>query len=44
MLYKVVFKEEHIAAPKDGKFNLSDYYKNPDIYEGIFSKWTNIFI
>ena len=39
MLYKVVFKEEHIAAPIDGKFNLSDYYKNPDIYEGIFSKW-----
>ena len=37
-LAKVVYKEEHMAARKDGKaFDLQDYYAHPDLYKPIFS-------
>ena len=41
LLYKCVFKEEHMVEPKDSslKFNLQDYYKNgKSKYEGIFHR------
>jgi saccharopine dehydrogenase (NAD+, L-lysine-forming) len=38
-LFKVVFKEEDIVKPKEGKFQLQDYYDNPEKYEGIFEKY-----
>ena len=37
-LVKVVYKEEHMAARKDGSaFALQDYYAHPDLYKPIFS-------
>jgi len=37
-LAKVVYKEEHMAARKDGSaFDLEDYYAHPDLYKPIFS-------
>ena len=41
VLYKVVFKEEHIAVPvnKDAKFELQDYYKNPSHYKNAFEQY-----
>ena len=38
---KVVFKEEHMVEPisSDTKFELQDYYKNPEKYRGIFGKY-----
>jgi len=37
-LIKVVYKEEHMAARKDGSaFDLQDYYAHPDLYKPIFS-------
>ncbi|NHJ86969.1 MAG: hypothetical protein FK734_16015 [Asgard group archaeon] len=39
-IYKVVFKEEHMVEPKDktAKFDLQDYYDNPEKYVGVFAK------
>lgn len=42
MIYKCVFKEEHMVEPKDQsqKFDLQDYYKNGKAkYVGIFHKY-----
>ncbi len=40
IIYKVVFKEEHISARKDGKpFDLQDYYNNPHKYHSIFEQY-----
>ncbi len=40
LVYKVVFKQEHIAENKEGKpFEKEDYYKNPSNYNGIFEKY-----
>lgn len=41
LLYKCVFKEEHMVEPKDAsaKFDLQDYYKNgKSKYAGVFHK------
>ncbi|MHA1156774.1 MAG: hypothetical protein ACTSQK_11770 [Candidatus Heimdallarchaeota archaeon] len=39
IIYKVVFKEEHMVKPiGDHKFELQDYYKHPEKYEGVFSE------
>jgi len=38
-LFKIVFKEEHMVTPKNGKFVLKDYYDNPENYTGKFSSW-----
>lgn len=36
-LYKVVFKEEHMVEPREGKFELQDYYKHGKAkYRGVF--------
>jgi alpha-aminoadipic semialdehyde synthase len=39
-LTKVVFKEEHMAQPKEAgqAFELQDYYQHPDRYRGVFAK------
>ncbi len=40
VLYKVIFKEEHLSARNDGSsFDLQDYYKNPDKYHSVFEKY-----
>lgn len=40
-VYKVVFKEEHMAEPKDSsmRFELQDYYKNPEKYQSKFERY-----
>lgn len=38
-LFKVVFKEEDLVKPKEGKFQLQDYYDNPERYAGMFEKY-----
>ncbi len=35
-LYKVVFHEEDMVRPKDGIFDLQDYYDHPEKYTPIF--------
>ncbi len=40
IIYKVIFKEEHISKRKDGgDFDLQDYYNNPDNYENNFEQY-----
>lgn len=40
LLYKVVFKEEHLSVHKDGKaFDLQHYYHNPSEYESDFEQY-----
>lgn len=41
LVYKVVFKEEHLSEPIDpqGKFELQDYYKHPEKYKNKFEKY-----
>jgi len=41
VIYKVVFREEHISYHKESqcKFELSDYYKNPHNYENKFAQY-----
>jgi len=40
-LYKVVFKEEQMVVPvsSEDKFNLQDYYKNPQKYKSVFESY-----
>ena len=39
-IYKVVFKEEHIAKHKDGeKFILHDFFNKPELFKSVFSKY-----
>ena len=41
ILYKVVFREEHMVEPisSDSWFELQDYYKNPGKYRSVFEKY-----
>lgn len=41
VIYKVVFKEEHISEPinADKSFELHDYYLNPHLYKNSFEKY-----
>lgn len=40
LIYKVVFKQEHIAENKEGKpFDKQDYYKHPEKYNGTFEQY-----
>jgi len=41
-IYKVVFKEEDLVRPKqqDQKFNLQEYYNNPEQFESKFQQYT----
>lgn len=41
VIYKVVFKEDHMVKPKDPTkdFNLQDYFDNPKNYKSIFEKY-----
>ena len=38
-IYRVVFKEQHLASPKDPSrpFELQEYYDHPERYDGIFA-------
>ncbi len=38
-LFKVVFKEEDLAKPKEGTFKLQDYYDHPEKYQGKFEEY-----
>jgi len=40
-LYKVVFKEEHMAKPKDAakQFELQEYYDQPELYQANFAQY-----
>jgi len=39
-IYKVVFKESHLAKRKDdGGFELQQYYSHPELYEANFTKY-----
>jgi len=40
-LYKVIFKEEHMVEPisSEDKFELQDYYNNPQRYKSIFESY-----
>lgn len=41
MVYKTVFKEEHLSVPKDAsvKFELENYYKHPELFESDFEQY-----
>jgi len=41
LVYKVVFKEEHLSEPIDPqtRFELQDYYKHPEKYKNQFEKY-----
>ncbi len=40
-VYQVVFREEHMAEPKDadGRFELQDYYQHPEKYRSRFESY-----
>ncbi|MGC9781602.1 MAG: hypothetical protein HZR80_20350 [Candidatus Heimdallarchaeota archaeon] len=40
VIYKVIFKEEHMVKPKDKstEFVLQNYYDHPEKYEGVFAE------
>lgn len=38
-LFKVVFEENDLVKPKEGIFQLQDYYDHPEKYEGDFEKY-----
>jgi alpha-aminoadipic semialdehyde synthase len=44
-VYKTVFKEEHLVAPKPGRlgFDLQDYYHNPQNYRPVFERFLPYF-
>lgn len=41
IIYKVVFKEEHLVTPRNSehKFDLQDYYQHPEKYRSQFEKY-----
>lgn len=41
LIYKVIFKEEHISKPKNSahSFELSHYYQHPEQYENDFERY-----
>ncbi len=41
IIYKVVFKEEHLSIPlKEGKtFELQEYYQHPERFKGVFEQY-----
>ncbi|PIQ09411.1 MAG: hypothetical protein COW71_06700 [Ignavibacteriales bacterium CG18_big_fil_WC_8_21_14_2_50_31_20] len=41
LIYKVIFKEEHLVEPKnaDEKFELTDYFKHPEKYKSKFDNY-----
>ena len=38
-LYKVIFKEEDLVRPKEGPFDLQDYYDHPEKYVSQFEEY-----
>ena len=49
LCYKVVYREEHLAAPVDPNavFELQDYYRHPEKYKSIFEphlRWLTVMI
>jgi saccharopine dehydrogenase (NAD+, L-lysine forming) len=40
IIYKIIFKEEHLSRKKDGStFELQDYYTHPEKYENDFEQY-----
>ncbi|MEJ5303606.1 MAG: bifunctional lysine ketoglutarate reductase /saccharopine dehydrogenase family protein [Bacteroidales bacterium] len=41
LVYRVIFKEEHISAPNNSAhaFDLEDYYRHPENYHSIFEQY-----
>ena len=40
VIYKIVFKEEHLAKHKaNSKFDLDEYYTKPELYESKFQQY-----
>lgn len=41
LIYKIIFKEEHIVEPIDEaqEFDLHEYYSSPEKFKGIFEKY-----
>lgn len=39
VLYKVVFKEEHMVTPIEGDFELMEYFNHPERYKANFHTW-----
>ncbi len=41
VLYKVIFKEKHLAEPKEAnkEFDLHEYYNHPERFVGVFEKY-----
>lgn len=41
VIYKVIFKEEHIVEPidPDAEFDLMDYYQHPEKYRSVFDRY-----
>lgn len=41
IIYKIVFKEQHISRPKESNtpFDLQDYYQNPQKYQNDFEQY-----
>ena len=38
-IYKVVFKEADMVVPRQGNFDLQDYYHNPQRYQGVMYRY-----
>ena len=38
-VYRIVFKEQDLVAPKQGTFTLQDYYQRPENYSSIFDRY-----
>lgn len=38
-IYRIVFKEKDLVEPRQGKFELQDYYHYPEKYESIFHNY-----
>jgi len=40
VIYKIVFKEQHLAKKKDNtEFDLEEYYANPELFQGNFQQY-----
>lgn len=38
-IYRIVFKEKDLVKPRQGEFDLQDYYQHPENYESIFQRY-----
>ena len=38
-VYRVTFREQDLVEPKQGPFDLQEYYDHPDRYDGVFGRY-----